>query len=193
MADRLAEQGWAEVAGWPEPGLTAALAARARYVAAEAANRPAQLGRQSQKRLVRTIWQARIRWLTGADPAELRFFQVAEAARLALKAQLFLGLFRFEACFAHYPMGGFYKRHVDALKGARNRVISLVTYLNEAWDSADDGALVIYAADGTEAVRLMPCAGRSVLMLSEQIEHEVRPCHADRHAIAGWWRVNDGP
>ena len=52
-----------------------------------------------------------------------------------------LGLFEMEVCFAVYPPGGFYDRHLDSFAGARNRVVSLVAYLNEDWDEARGGAL----------------------------------------------------
>ena len=105
-----------------------------------------------------------------------------------------LGLFEFEVCFAVYPPGGFYDRHLDSFAGARNRVVSLVAYLNEDWDETRGGALAVWpegAGDGSApAARIMPEGGGVVLMLSEAIPHEVEVTHEKRLCLAGWWRVN---
>lgn len=105
-----------------------------------------------------------------------------------------LGLFEMEVCFAVYPPGGFYDRHLDSFAGARNRVVSLVAYLNEDWDAAKGGALAIWP-EGAEpadapAARIIPEPGGVVLMLSEAIPHAVEVTNEKRLGLAGWWRVN---
>jgi SM-20-related protein len=137
--------------------------------------------------------QAQSSWLNGQSAAEQQFMGFAERLRVAINRHLMLGLFEFEAQFLHYPPGGFYRRHIDALHGERNRVVSLVAYLNEDWNSADGGALAVWAADGgagEPVVEVQPLAGTVVLMLSEQIPHEARVARRERRAIAGWYRVN---
>jgi SM-20-related protein len=136
--------------------------------------------------------RARSRWFDGGSEAERDFLAFAERLRLAVNRRLMLGLFEFEAQFLHYPPGGFYVRHIDALAGERGRVVSLVAYLNEDWAASDGGALAIWTAEGTGApvVEVQPLAGTVVLMLSEEIPHEARPALRDRRAIAGWFRVN---
>lgn len=144
-------------------------------------------------------------WLNHESAAERHFMAFAERLRLAINRRLMLGLFEFEAQFLLYPAGGFYRRHIDALHGARSRVVSLVAYLNEAWTSDDGGALAVWAAPavvaaegGVEggsgaaesAAEVMPLAGTVVLMLSEQIPHEARVALRERRAIAGWFRIN---
>ncbi|MEZ5666278.1 MAG: 2OG-Fe(II) oxygenase [Alphaproteobacteria bacterium] len=193
LADDLADRGWSILDGWPDPVLVAALADAARRHHAADDTRVAAVGRSDEAVVDRSLRRAEIRWLEGADPLEARFLAAAETLRLALNARLFLGLFAFEACYAVYPPGGFYARHADALRGQRNRIVSLVTYLNPHWDAGQGGALVIYGRDGARAAAVEPRAGTSVLMLSEEIEHEVRPTAALRLAVAGWWRVNEGP
>jgi SM-20-related protein len=139
--------------------------------------------------------QAQSSWLTDRPDqslAERHFLAFAERLRLAINRRLLLGLFEFEAQFLHYPPGGFYRRHIDALQGERSRMVSLVAYLNEDWKPADGGALAVWAAGGAgePVVEVAPLAGTVVLMLSEEIPHEARAALRDRRAIAGWFRVN---
>jgi SM-20-related protein len=127
--------------------------------------------------------------------AEQQFLAFAEDVRRLINRRLMLGLFEFEAQFLHYPPGGFYGRHIDALRGERNRVVSMVAYLNEQWTITDGGTLAVWpptdlAGAGEPAVEVMPMAGTVVLMLSEDIPHEARVAQRERRAIAGWYRVN---
>jgi SM-20-related protein len=112
--------------------------------------------------------------------------------RIAINRRLFLGLFEFEAQFLHYPAGGFYKRQIDALHGERNRIVSMIAYLNEDWTREDGGALSVWAAVGIgdPIEDVVPLAGTIVLMLSEEIPLEARVAQRERRAIAGWFRVN---
>lgn len=108
-------------------------------------------------------------------------------------AQLFLGLFEFEAQYLVYPPGGFYARHVDSLAGARNRLVSLVLYINRNWEPAHGGELDIWSGPddpGPPVATVEPRAGTILLMLSEQIPHRVRTANSVRRVVAGWFRVN---
>jgi SM-20-related protein len=141
-------------------------------------------------------------WFAGSpdqSAAEQLFLAFAERLRLAINRRLMLGLFDFEAQFLHYPTGGFYRRHIDALQGERSRVVSLVAYLNVDWTTADGGTLAIWPAasngepPGEPVVEVAPLAGTVVLMLSEEIPHEARVALRDRRAIAGWFRITAPP
>jgi SM-20-related protein len=136
--------------------------------------------------------QAQSSWFSEETAAERHYLAFAERMRLAMNRRLFLGLFEFEAQFLHYRPGGFYRRHIDALYGERNRIVSMIAYLNEDWTREDGGALSIWAASGVgEPVEeVMPLAGTIVLMLSEEIPHEARVAQRERRAIAGWFRGN---
>ncbi len=151
----------------------------------------AGVGRHSNFQIVADIRRDRIFWLSGARPAQQRFLSAMEDLRLALNRELYLGLFEFEGHFAHYPPGGFYRRHLDSFQGAANRVVSTVTYLNPEWQPGDGGELVIYAEDSDRIqATIEPRAGTQVLFLSEQIPHEVLTAQTDRASIAGWFRLN---
>jgi len=213
-------RGWAYAPGALEPALTAALRAEAKVLDESGDTRAGRIGRGLNEMRRRNIRRTRIAWLDGASAAQARFLEGAESLRLSLNRALFLGLFEFEAHFAVYPPGGFYARHLDAFtlpaagagaaaglgrRAERSRVVSLVAYLNEDWRESDGGRLALWdnapaGPDGRPglaaldaappAAEIAPEGGGLVLMLSEQIPHEVRVSHAPRYAIAGWFRVN---
>jgi len=111
---------------------------------------------------------------------------------MGLNRQLFLGLFDYECHFAHYPPGAFYKRHLDAFKGGGNRTVTVVLYLNQAWDEAWGGELLIYQDEQAEQPfqRVGAHYGRAVIFLSDRFPHEVVAASRDRYSIAGWFRIN---
>ncbi|MDZ7792037.1 MAG: 2OG-Fe(II) oxygenase [Xanthomonadales bacterium] len=151
----------------------------------------AGIGRDKDFHVDRSIRSDRVFWLARERPAQERFIDRMEQLRLALNRELFLGLFEFEAHYAHYPPGGRYLKHFDSFRGAANRVVSSVAYLTENWQPGDGGELVIYAEDGETIVTTVePRAGTFVLFLSEEVPHEVLPSHTDRTSIAGWFRLN---
>lgn len=153
----------------------------------------AAIGREDAHQLETRIRQVDAAWLDGRNDGEAAFLALAERIRTAINRRLFLGLFEFEAQFLTYPPGGFYKRHLDSLRGDRNRIVSLVLYLNTDWQPEHGGELDVWAApddDGLPAATVLPRAGTMVLMLSEEIPHAVRRANATRRVIAGWFRVN---
>jgi SM-20-related protein len=151
----------------------------------------AGIGRDLDFQIDTDIRRDRIFWLNRQRTIQADFLDCMERLRLALNRTLFLGLFEFEAHFAHYPPGGFYKRHLDSFRGAANRVVSIVFYLNRGWQPGDGGELVLYAEDESlELARIEPRAGTLAMFLSEEIPHEVLPARRDRLSIAGWFRLN---
>ncbi len=194
IADDLATKGWSWQPGLLPDALTSAL--RAELIARDAASDlgPAGIGREDDFHVDRSVRRTRITWFDGSTPAQQDFRSWTEALRNALNRELMLGLFEMEVCFAVYPPGGFYDRHLDSFAGARNRVVSLVAYLNEDWDEARGGALAVWDEGASEedapAARIIPQPGGVVLMLSEAIPHEVEVTQETRYGLAGWWRVN---
>ena len=153
--------------------------------------RHAGIGRADQHQKNESIRSDEIDWIDDGSPAGEAWLDWCSQLQLALNQRLFLGLFSFESHFAHYAPGRFYGRHLDAFKGRTNRVLSLVTYLNEDWHPSDGGELVLYQDDEDDTgLRVVPEAGTVVLFLSDEFPHEVLPAKADRYSIAGWFRIN---
>ena len=109
--------------------------------------------------------------------------------RQVLNRELYLGIREFEAQYAHYPVGAFYKTHVDRHRDSNARVISAVCYLNPDWPAGAGGDIVMYDGDGRELFRQAPTAGTLVLFRSADMPHEVLPATQERWSIAGWFRT----
>jgi len=153
--------------------------------------RRAGIGREIDYQVDRDVRRDRIRWLNRDTPVQAELLDFAGALKVRLNRALFLGLFEFEGHFALYPEGAFYRTHYDSFRGAANRLVSLVLFLNPDWQPEHGGELVLYQDDErTERARIAPRDGRLVLFLSEEIPHEVRPTRAPRRSVAGWYRLN---
>ncbi|GAA0697611.1 2OG-Fe(II) oxygenase [Marinobacterium maritimum] len=152
----------------------------------------AGVGREQDHQLHGGIRRDEIRWLGRQQPVEAEYLNWMEELREGLNRRLFMGLFDYEAHFAHYRTGAFYKRHLDAFRGQTNRVLTTVLYLNPDWDAKQGGELLIWPEpDSDRAIeQVVPQMGTLVIFLSEQFPHEVLPAATDRYSIAGWFRVN---
>ena len=129
-----------------------------------------------------------IRWLDDARPADHHYLAVMEGLRVALNQRLYLGLVSYEGHYAIYGTGTHYHKHLDALAGAQNRLLSTVVYLDGEWAHADGGELILYgAADQPPLARILPQPGLMVIFLSEEFPHEVLAASKPRHSIAGWF------
>jgi SM-20-related protein len=191
MAGELARVGYAIAHHALDPRLTAALRQEAAALGGSSNAIDAGIGRDGGHALAHNVRQSRIQWMDGATTAQSDFLTAAEAVRVAINQQLFLGLFEFEAQLALYQPGGCYARHIDSFSGARNRIVSLIAYLTPEWGANDGGELVLWPdrnAFGDPVATVTPEAGTLVLMMSEDIPHEVRIAHQSRASIAGWWR-----
>ncbi|MBL4239390.1 2OG-Fe(II) oxygenase [Vibrio fluvialis] len=186
LLDAIAEQGWFI---WDD-FLTAEQVQSLRDCAPENWKR-ARIGRNDDLQRKTTIRSDKIQWLSQnmAQPVQ-DYLERMEQIRQAVNRDFFLGLFEYEAHFAKYEQGDFYKKHLDAFRGQENRKLTTVFYMNEAWQPADGGELKIYDLDDQLIDTVAPVAGRLVVFLSEKFPHEVLPTHADRVSIAGWFRTN---
>ncbi len=154
--------------------------------------RRAGVGRENDFQIDSAVRRDAIFWLSRQRQVQRLFLDRMEELRLDLNKELFLGLFEFEGHFSHYPPGAFYKRHYDSFRGAANRIVSVVIYLNDNWQPGDGGELVLYDPDNdAEIIRIEPRAGSMALFLSEEIPHEVLPTQKDRASISGWFRLNN--
>ncbi|HTQ98607.1 MAG TPA: 2OG-Fe(II) oxygenase [Candidatus Acidoferrum sp.] len=188
MIDALAKQGFAIVDDLlPPRELQALIVSAQRHL--DRAGKSAGIGRGGDLQVDVGVRGDRIAWLDEGDAASAAFVQHMEQLRLELNRSLYLGLFRYESHFACYEPGAFYRKHVDAFKGERSRLVSSVFYLNENWRTEDGGELVLYRGDADEiAATVLPARNRLVVFLSEEFPHEVKPASRRRYSIAGWFR-----
>ena len=136
----------------------------------------AAIGREQETTNNPFVRSDRILWIEESAPAVQAYLEWAEGLRLAMNRRLFLGLFDYECHFAYYPPGSFYKTHLDAFQGQRNRVLTTVYYLNPNWQPSDGGQLLLYAPGGVELLEtIQPAFGQMVVFLSERFPHEVVP------------------
>ncbi|EDM49018.1 2OG-Fe(II) oxygenase [Marinobacter algicola] len=197
LADGLTEHGWMsqDVSVQLTPSLLNGLRNEIRILDRTDALRKAGVGRGQDMLRDRSVRRDKIAWLQGVTPVQAALFEFFESVRVGLNERLFLGLKRFEAHYATYHNGDFYRRHVDSFQGRASRVVSLVLYLNEDWQEADGGALQVFNRENENEVCgvVLPLAGRMALFMSEEIPHEVLPAHRTRYSVACWFRCDEVP
>lgn len=197
IADGLSEAGWLNLDAGNCLGrdLLEALRQEVDILERTAALERAGVGRGTDFTRDRSIRRDRIAWLNGQAPAQRALFGFLEEIRTGLNRRLFLGLQRFEAHYASYQPGDFYRRHVDSFRGRASRVVSLVLYLNDQWRPEDGGQLQVFNRESPEEIcgTIVPEAGRMVLFMSEEVPHEVMPAMRTRHSIACWFRQDVVP
>jgi SM-20-related protein len=197
IADKLADQGYLVLTKVIEEPLLLSLKQRALSISHEQW-REAGVGRAQLFQIDKQVRSDKIHWISQSDPIEERFLALMDNLRHGLNRRLFMGLFDYESHFSIYQPGEFYQKHVDALKGRSNRVLSTVLYLNEHWQEADAGELLLYppqhsSSRDTQTVlkKVAPQLGTMLIFLSEKFPHEVLAAQQTRYSIAGWFRVNN--
>lgn len=127
-----------------------------------------------------------IKWLDRNDaPESVRvYLQRLDELIQYLNRALFLSLKDFEVHMTVYPIGSFYKRHLDQFKKDDHRKLSVILYLNNDWQDSHGGQLRMYLPGQTKD--FLPQAGRLVIFRSDEIEHEVLPATRERLSITGW-------
>lgn len=159
----------------------------------------AGIGREQDFVRREDIRSDRICWLDGISDTQRLFMQMLDQLMTAVNRRLFLGMNHFEAMYAIYEPGQFYKKHMDSFKGQRNRIMTLVFYLNPDWSAEKGGEFVLYP-EVTEGSRqseepiatLLPKAGTVAAFLSEDFPHEVLTAYDTRYSIAVWFRIREG-
>jgi SM-20-related protein len=153
--------------------------------------RHAAVGKGGQKQVRTEIRSDEVLWLDheNLSPLQEVFWGKVEQIRQALNKRCFLGLRSFEGHFARYPVGSFYKKHLDQFTAVPHRVVTVILYLNDSWSKDNEGALRMYfpQEDGSERTEdVLPIGGRLVVFLSAEIPHEVLPTKKERISITGW-------
>lgn len=158
--------------------------------------RNAAVGKGDQKQVRTEIRSDEVLWMDSENlsPLQASYWDKIDQIRQVLNQRCFLGLRSFEGHFARYPVGSFYKRHLDQFHAVPHRIVTVILYLNDSWSIEDEGALRMYfpKEDGTEQVEdVLPLGGRLVVFLSGEIPHEVLPTKKERISITGWLRDID--
>ena len=158
--------------------------------------RHAAIGKGDQKQVRTEIRSDEVLWMDvqSLSPLQAAYWEKITDIQYALNRRCFLGLKSFEGHFARYPIGSFYKRHLDQFHAVPHRVVSIILYLNDSWTEADGGQLRLYfpQEDGSERVEdVLPVGGRLVVFLSAEVPHEVLPTQKERISITGWLRNTD--
>jgi SM-20-related protein len=146
----------------------------------------AGIGKNSGLQINEAIRGDYIQWLdktSAPPPAKIYLDRVQDLVQF-LNQALFLSMKDFEVHMTVYPVGSFYKRHIDQFKKDDHRKLSVICYLNNDWKEEHGGQLKMYLGEGSHEV--LPIAGRLVCFRSDQIEHEVLPATRERLSLTGW-------
>lgn len=155
--------------------------------------RRAGVGRGEALQVREDIRRDEVMWLDTSEASIHQNIYLAqlEILRLALNQRFFLGLFDYEGHFAIYPEGAFYKAHLDRHAGTSDRIVTVILYLNDGWETGDGGELKIWTSSaGREGCYeiIEPRMGTMVCFMAEDFWHEVLPATKSRMSITGWFR-----
>lgn len=194
LAESLAKHGYAVAPDFLDRGVGEALVAEATDFWSGGEYRRAAVGRGEDRQIRAEIRSDHVLWLDEAEltDAQRCYWERMAALRESLNRELFLGLFDFEAHLACFPVGSFYRAHLDQHRDTAARTLSSVIYLNPGWRPEDGGTLRLYTDRdlGVEGpwIDIVPEFGKLVIFLSAVFWHEVLPASRDRHSITGWYR-----
>jgi SM-20-related protein len=146
----------------------------------------AGIGKQQNLQINESIRGDYIHWLdknAAPLPAQIYLNRLNELVQF-LNRSLFLSLKDYEVHLTIYPVGSYYKRHLDQFKKDDHRKLSVICYLNEDWTDQHGGQLRLFLDEGTKDI--LPLGGRLICFRSDQLEHEVLPATRERLSLTGW-------
>ena len=186
IADGLATQGYAVMDNLLNEKEVTSILQLDDFKKGLASFKKAGIGQAASKQINEGIRGDFIQWIDPSTaPASLMtYLSRIEVLTSYLNQSLFLSLKDFEMHMTVYPVGSYYKRHLDQFKADDHRKLSVLCYLNQNWKEEDGGQLRIYLQD--KHVDILPVAGRLVCFRSDQIEHEVLPATRERLSLTGW-------
>ena len=186
IADGLTEEGYAVVENFLSIGEVANILQSDEFRNGKLHFKKAGIGRLKERQINEAIRGDLIYWMDPAtSSASIQiYFSRIDALIQYLNQSLFLGAKAAEIHLTVYPVGAFYKRHLDQFKSDDHRKLSIICYLNEDWRAEHGGQLRLYLQSGHSEV--LPLAGRLVCFRSDQVEHEVLPGTRERLSLTGW-------
>lgn len=186
IADGLAEHGYAIEDQFLSQAEVKALLSLDCFRAGAENFRKAGIGKHGRQQINEGIRGDHIQWLdkNSPSPAVHAYLNRVEGLMQFINQTLFLSLKDYEIHMTIYPVGSYYKRHLDQFKKDDHRKLSIICYLNEDWKDEHGGQLRIYLPDGP--LDVLPISGRLVCFRSDQLEHEVLPATRNRLSLTGW-------
>lgn len=187
LIDQLEQHEYAVIDDFFPPSLYHALRLEALEAHQSNEMRRAGIGQADDYAIASDIRRDHIQWLskTYLNPAVREYFEAIDVLREVINYNFFLSLRDYEAHFAAYPMGGFYRKHRDQFKSTDARQISCVYFLNDQWQAQDAGELVMYR--NRNATKIAPVGNRFVCFRSHLL-HEVLPTQTLRLSLTGWMK-----
>jgi SM-20-related protein len=153
----------------------------------------AAIGATGESKIINEIRGDYTYWIDKErDQNRLHIFDTLEEVKMIINRYCYLSLSAYEFHLALYPIGSFYKKHLDQFKGRNNRMISMIIYLNEDWSNGDGGELKIYP-EGKESKTIEPLENRCILFRSDVLYHEVLPTLKPRRSVTGWMLYQPSP
>lgn len=153
----------------------------------------AAIGSSGNELLIQEIRGDYTYWLEQKKDVSIQsIFETLENTKSILNRMCFLSLSHFEFHLAHYPIGSFYKKHLDQFNHRNNRMISMIIYLNENWRPGDGGELKVYPKNHS-AETISPIMNRCVLFKSDALLHEVLKTNTGRKSLTGWMLYQPTP
>lgn len=186
IADELVEKSYAIIDSFLSPEEVRAILALPHFAQHEQHFKKAGIGKKADLQINEAIRGDYILWLdkNTAPPSALVYLDRLQALIQHLNQTLFLSLKDYEVHMTVYPIGTYYKRHLDQFKKDDKRKLSVICYLNENWREEHGGQLRIYTEENS--VDVLPLAGRLVCFRSDVLEHEVLPATRERLSLTGW-------
>lgn len=146
----------------------------------------AAIGAAGTEKIIREIRGDYTFWLEKNRDIEISpVFDALDEVKSIFNRLLFLSLADYEFHLALYPQGSFYKKHLDQFEGRKNRMISVIIYLNKDWKDGDGGELRIYP-EGKDPINIAPLENRCAMFRSDTLFHEVLTSNTSRKSITGW-------
>lgn len=146
----------------------------------------AGIGKNADKQINEAIRGDFIQWIdprSAPPPVQLYLARLQDLMTF-INQSLFLSLKDIEVHSTLYPIGTYYRRHLDQFRADDHRKLSAICYLNKNWKEEEGGQLRMYLPDGVKDI--LPEAGTLVCFRSDQIEHEVLPATRERMSLTGW-------
>lgn len=193
LLNAMDRQGWAAMPGCVGNDDSRRLQQECQRACGQGAFRRAGVGRGKDLEVRDEIRGDQVLWLQPGEASveQATYLATLETLRLALNQRFFLGLFEFEGHFAIYPEGAFYKPHLDCHAGTRDRIVTVILYLNPDWQPGDGGELKLWTTSGEKTgdfELIEPRMGTLVCFMAGDFWHEVLPAMKTRMSITGWFR-----